>query len=173
MGFISTTVARRAALAFIVSAATAGAALAQNQRSMRFAVMDANRDGVITRKEWNGSDRSFAVHDWNRDGILSGEEVRQGAQRPNTPTGDDDFDSAEREYGFNDWTASGFAALDHNRDNRVTREEWHFDAATFRRADHNRDGALSRAEFLGEDNTDDDRGDRFDYLDSNNDKRPE
>src|SRR4029453_11932280 len=30
---------------------------------------------------------------------------------------------------------------------------------------------LSRAEFLGEDSQDDDRGDRFDYLDTNNDGR--
>ena len=112
---------------------------------------------------------SFNVHDWNGDGILSGEEVRSGARRQ-TP-GNDDFDSAEREYPFNDWTARGFSALDHNRDNRITREEWHFDVETFRRTDRNRDGALSRTEFLGEDNQDDDRGDRFDYLDNNNDGR--
>ena len=169
MGFISTTVAQRAALAVIFGAAIAGTALAQNQRTIRFAGMDNNRDGVITRKEWNGSDRSFEVHDWNRDGILSGEEVRPGARRPNT--GDDTFDSSEREYAFNDWTARGFTALDHNRDNRIGRDEWHFDLETFRRADHNNDGVLSRAEFLGENNTDDDRGDRFDYLDVNNDGR--
>ena len=48
---------------------------------MRFAALDVNKDGVITRREWNGSDRSFEVHDWNQDGILSGEEVRQGATR--------------------------------------------------------------------------------------------
>ena len=169
MAFMSTTVARRAALAIIFGAAMAGTALAQNQRAMRFAAMDRNGDGVITRKEWNGSDRSFAVHDWNGDGILSGDEVRPGALRPNAS--DDTFDSSEREYGFDDWTARGFTALDHNRDNRISRDEWHFDLETFRRADHNRDNVLSRAEFLGEDNTDDDRGDRFDYLDANNDGR--
>ena len=170
MGLISTTVAARAALAFIVSAATGAAAFAQNQQAMRFAAMDANRDGVITRKEWNGSDRSFEVHDWNGDGILSGDEVRPGARRRD-PGATDDFDSPDREYTFNDWTARGFSALDHNRDNRISRDEWHYDVETFRRADHNRDGALSRTEFLGEDNADDDRGDRFDYLDANNDGR--
>ena len=30
---------------------------------IRFQEMDDNRDGVITRDEWNGSDRSFDVHD--------------------------------------------------------------------------------------------------------------
>ena len=172
MGIFSTTVARRAALAIILSAAAVPAAFAQNQqnqRNIRFAAMDTNRDGVITRKEWNGSDRSFQVHDWNNDGLLSGEEVRPGARRQNT--NDDDFDYSEREYPFNDWTARGFSALDHNRDNRVTRDEWHFDPETFRRTDRNRDGVLSRTEFLGEDNQDDDRGDRFDYLDINNDQR--
>ena len=170
MDFSSTTVARRAALALILGAAVSGTALAQNQRTMRFAAMDRNGDGVITRKEWNGSDRSFEVHDWNHDGILSGEEVRQGARRPEVRD-EDTFDSSEREYGFNDWTARGFVALDHNRDNRISRDEWHFDVETFRRADHNRDGVLSRAEFLGEDAMDDDREDRFDYLDNNQDGR--
>ena len=141
----------------------------RSTQAMRFAAMDTNGDGVIARTEWRGSDRSFEVHDWNRDGVLSGEEVRvNGTRRAESePT----FDSAQRDYTFNDWTASGFAALDHNRDGRVSRDEWHFDAETFRRADHNLDGALSRREFLGEDNQDDDREDRFDYLDANNDGR--
>ncbi|HEV2843474.1 MAG TPA: hypothetical protein VG477_01400, partial [Thermoanaerobaculia bacterium] len=37
---------------------------------MRFAGMDRNRDGQITRSEWRGNDRSFAQHDWNGDGVL-------------------------------------------------------------------------------------------------------
>lgn len=138
---------------------------------IRFAEMDGNNDGVITRKEWRGSDRSFEVHDWNRDGILSGAEVRPGGRRPDTDYTAPPFESAEQEYSFSDWTARGFTALDHNRDGRVSRDEWHFDAETFRRADHNRDGVLSRAEFIGEDNQDDDRTDRFNYLDVNNDGR--
>ena len=170
MEIISTTVVRRALLALILSAAAAGIAAAQGQQSMRFASMDGNRDGVITRKEWNGSDRSFRVHDWNGDGILSGEEVRPGGRRPDNRA-ESPFDSPDREYPYDDWTARGFTALDHDRDNRITRDEWHFDVETFRRADHDRDGALSRAEFLGENNQDDDRGDRFDYLDTNNDGR--
>src|SRR5262245_35092210 len=124
MEIISTTVARRAALAIIFSAAAVAGASAQNQRNIRFAAMDTNRDGVVTRKAWSGSDQSFRVHDWNGDGILSGDEVRPGARRPNT--NDDDPDSAGREDPFNDWTADGFAALDRNRDNRITRDEWDF-----------------------------------------------
>jgi len=164
------------ALTFAVCTIAFGAA-AQNrdqrapaQRAIRFAQMDVNNDGVITRREWRGSDRSFAVHDWNRDDVLSGEEVRPGGRRQDARE-DDPIDYTEREYEFTDWTTRGFTALDHNRDGRITRDEWHFDAETFRRVDHNRDGSLSRGEFIGDDRVDDDRGDRFDYLDANNDNR--
>jgi Ca2+-binding EF-hand superfamily protein len=58
---------------------------------------------------------------------------------------------------FADWTASGFASLDRNRDGRITLDEWPSDRPTFDRADHNRDGVISRAEFLNEDNSPVDR----------------
>ena len=72
-----------------------------------------------------------------------------------------------------DWTVRGFTGLDHNRDNKVTADEWHFDREGFRRADHNRDGAISRSEFLNENaqEQDDDREDRFVDLDVNRDNR--
>lgn len=38
--------------------------------------MDADRDGVVTRAEWRGSDQAFRGHDANGDGVLSGAEVR-------------------------------------------------------------------------------------------------
>ena len=87
-------------------AATTGAA-AQTQRAIRFAAMDANRDGVITRQEWRGSAQSFRTHDWNSDGVLSGDEVRVGARRSNDPREPDPFDSDQRDYQFTDWTARG------------------------------------------------------------------
>jgi Ca2+-binding EF-hand superfamily protein len=125
--------------------------------------MDRNNDGIIQRAEWRGSDQSFLVHDWNRDGVLSGQEVRIGALQPDRPPVD--FDGPDRDYPFYDWTARGFTSLDHNRDGRITLDEWHFDRPTFRRVDHNNDGVISRAEFLAEDSMDDDRGDRFVDLD--------
>jgi Ca2+-binding EF-hand superfamily protein len=146
-------------------------ASAQSPQTIRFAEMDTNHDGVITRDEWRGSDQSFRVHDWNHDGVLSGDEVRIGAWRRDAPEDEADFDSPNREYEFDDWTERGFRALDHNRDGRITRDEWHFDREGFRRADHNNDGVISHAEFLGEDQQDDDRGDRFAYLDVNRDGR--
>jgi len=133
--------------------------------AIRFQEMDRNNDRVIARSEWQGSDQSFKVHDWDGDGVLSGEEVRVGAEKPGRGADDVDFDTPDRQYRFDDWTARGFTSLDHDRDGRVAREEWHFDTETFRRADHNNDGAISRAEFLGTDALDDDRAERFVDLD--------
>jgi Ca2+-binding EF-hand superfamily protein len=142
-----------------------GAAEAQAQARGRFAEMDRNNDGRITREEWRGSDRSFETHDWNGDGVLSGDEVRPGAQRNSSwETADHDPNRLERNIS---WTESGFSNLDHNRDGRLTTNEWHYDLETFRRIDRDRDNAISRAEFLGE-SIDDDRGDNFDDLDWNN-----
>jgi hypothetical protein len=38
--------------------------------------MDTDRDGVVTRAEWRGSDQAFRNQDTNGDGVLSGAEVR-------------------------------------------------------------------------------------------------
>jgi Ca2+-binding EF-hand superfamily protein len=132
---------------------------------IRFQEMDRNGDRVIARSEWQGSDQSFRVHDWNSDGVLSGDEVRVGAEATKRDPNNVDFDTPDREYRFDDWTTGGFTSLDHNRDGRIARDEWHFDRESFRRADHNGDGVLSRSEFLATDALDDDRGDRFVDLD--------
>lgn len=146
------------------TAATAGSAPAQ----MRFNGMDRNGDGQIARNEWRGSARSFEVHDWDGDGVLAGDEVRVGGRRAATRW-------QEREFDVNTWTAEDFTDLDRNRDGRVTSAEWYFDAQSFRRADRNRDGILTRAEYLGNADTiaDDDRDDRFEFLDDNGNGRIE
>jgi hypothetical protein len=132
--------------------------------------MDRDGDGSVTRDEWRGSPRSFEVHDWNEDGQLSGAEVRIGDwQDTGLEEADHDPSKAERFLAF---TSAGFDALDHNRDRRVTANEWHFDRETFFRVDWDRDGALDRTEFLGA-NVDDDRGDQFEYLDTNGNSRIE
>jgi hypothetical protein len=137
---------------------------------IRFQEMDKNNDGVVTRQEWNGSARSFDVHDWNGDGRLTGEEVRIGGRR------NQEWDAVDHAPNWRErsvaWTRAGFANLDHNRDNRITSNEWHFDNETFRRVDINNDNALNLNEFLGE-GVDDMRDDRFDDLDYNNNGRVE
>ena len=136
---------------------------------IRFAGMDANNDGVITREEWRGSRRSFEVHDWNGDGRLSGDEVRTGARR------NADWETADHDPNFRErnlsWTRNAFNALDHNRNQRIEANEWHFDRETFLRVDRNRDNILSLQEYLGEGVDDDLRGDNFDDMDYNNDGR--
>ncbi|HEX4916254.1 MAG TPA: hypothetical protein VFV51_19990, partial [Vicinamibacterales bacterium] len=95
----------------------------------RFQALDRNNDGRITRDEWNGNERSFRNHDWNGDGELSGNEVRSGAQR-DTDLADHNPNSLERNLS---WTRANFTNLDHNRDGRISANEWHFDLETFRR----------------------------------------
>jgi Ca2+-binding EF-hand superfamily protein len=144
----------------------------QNRMANRFAAMDRNGDGVITRQEWNGSDQSFRAQDWNGDGVLAGAEVRQGARRPRSAGNDPTYDSANRNDEFDDWTAQGFSDLDRNGDGRLTSDEWHFNREGFYRADHNGDGVVTRAEFLGEDSLPDNRvDDRVANMDANHDGR--
>jgi hypothetical protein len=121
--------------------------------------MDTNRDGVITRAEWRGSARSFEVHDWNGDGVLSGEEVRIGGQWP-----------TQQQTSVNDWSRERFRWLDTNNDNRISRSEWRYEIEDFFRVDRNGDNRVVLSEFLVGD-VDDDRGDRFDFLDVNSDNR--
>ena len=85
-----------ASMSLITSPATLDAQSRPVNR-IRFAAMDRNNDGVISRQEWNGSARSFEVHDWNNDGRLSGNEVRSGAQR-DTDLADHNPNTFERNF---------------------------------------------------------------------------
>jgi hypothetical protein len=149
-----------------VTSAEAQAAQDKPVSKYRFQALDKNRDGRITREEWDGNDRSFMNHDWNGDGVLSGNEVRPGAQR-NTELADHNPNVRERNLN---WTQQNFNALDHNRDRRISANEWHFDLATFRRIDADGNDSVSLQEFLGE-GVDDDRDETFDDMDWNNDGR--
>lgn len=148
---------------------TADAQQAQGPVSKyRFQSLDDNRDGRITRDEWDGNERSFRNHDWNGDGVLSGNEVRTGAQR-NTELADHEPNRFERNLN---WTKQNFTSLDHNRDGRISANEWHYDFETFRRVDANRNDSLSLDEFVGE-GIEDVRDNSFDDMDWNNNGRVE
>lgn len=156
------------ALCLGVAADAAAQAQRRGNAPIRFQGMDTNGDREITRDEWRGNDRAFRNHDWNGDGKLSGDEVRVGARRNNRW---DDRD-VEGTIGYeDDWTQQRFRILDHNRDGRLSRAEWHPSAELFTRIDRNRDNFVTLAEFTGEATVDDDREDKFADLDDNNDGR--
>ena len=145
------------------------ATVAAQSTQTRFQEMDANGDGVITRNEWRGSEQAFRNHDWNGDGRLSGDELRVGARPRSAATEQADPYGAVDQ--MDDWSPENFANLDHNRDGRLSRSEWHASRALFTRVDADRDGFISRAEFLGDAAVDQDREDRFGDLDVNRDRR--
>jgi Ca2+-binding EF-hand superfamily protein len=93
------------------------------QDQMRFRAMDRNRDGVVTRAEWQGNDQAFRQQDRNGDGILSGDEVR-----PAQATG----------------SVNAFALVDLDGNGQVTAQEWR---RAFTQLDVNRDGLLTEDEL--------------------------
>jgi len=114
----------------------------------RFHGLDSNNNNVVSRKEWNGDDRSFANHDWNRDGVLSGDELIAGATRPaasHPPASHPAAPHAARPNTESDEVL--FARMDSNRDERLSRNEWTGSASDFARLDFNKDGVLSPYEF--------------------------
>ena len=112
---------------------------------MRFQGLDRNNDGVITRNEWRGDDRSFRNQDWNGDGELSGDEVRAGARRQNNWS--QDWNRDGRVDNFDAQIAQRYRGYDMNTDNRVARSEWPGDGRLFIRLDTNRDGFLTIQEY--------------------------
>jgi hypothetical protein len=133
----------------------------------RFRGMDRNRDGEITRTEWNGSAQSFRVHDWNGNGVLEGDEVYDARFRPGRRPEDEDL------------RAQTFDNLDVNNNNRVELREWTASLNAFDRLDGNGDGVLTQAE-VGVVNPTVGRGAarrandyNFDALDVNNNDRVE
>jgi len=107
------------------------------QTRIRFQEMDTNRDGVITRDEWRGSDRAFRNQDWNGDGVLSGDELRVGARRP------------PRDVAGTSGRQDRFTALDTNGDGYISRSEWRGNGTVFNALDANGDGVLTRREAIG------------------------
>ena len=104
----------------------------------RFDGLDRDRNGIISRGEWNVNDQLFGHIDRNGDKVVSRREflgLDYGA--PATRSNPQD---AERD---------GFDALDRNRDGIVTMNEWTRDVAAFRRYDVDRSGSLTRRELTG------------------------
>ena len=101
----------------------------------RFAGMDRDHDGVITRAEWRGGNQAFRQHDTNRDGVLSGTEVSQNQAESEA--------EARRREAIN----YRFTRADRDRDGRLERNEWSGNNVEFTRMDRNTDGIVTREEF--------------------------
>ena len=104
----------------------------QGGPSYRFSNVDMNRDGWITRNEWNMNNADFNRLDVNRDNRLSRFEFEN-----DTAAYHDD----------NRYSQEQFDVFDNNRDGWVTRPEARMTAGEFDRFDRNRDNRISRYEF--------------------------
>jgi hypothetical protein len=96
--------------------------------------MDHNRDGVVTQREWRGSDAAFRRQDRNRDGVLSHYELnsgRDGYYDRNDGRRDDRYSRGDNYYG----------------NGAITRGEWRGGRQDFERLDRNRNGVLTRDEL--------------------------
>ncbi len=111
----------------------------------RFATLDHNSDGRLSRAEWHAAAELFTRLDRNRDSFVSRAEFIAEA----------DDDPEDR-----------FFDLDTNRDGRLTRAEWHGTGAVFDALDANRDGVLTRVEAVG---TGAEARDEFKSIDVNGD----
>ena len=103
----------------------------QGGPSNRFSNIDTNRDGAITRNEWNMSNADFNRLDVNRDNRLSRFEFEN-----DMPAYHDERSSRDQ-----------FNVFDTNGDGWITRPEARMAAGEFDRFDSNRDNRISRFEF--------------------------
>jgi Ca2+-binding EF-hand superfamily protein len=115
--------------------------IARRENTMRFPGMDTNNDGVISRREWQGSPQAFNARDGNNDGVLSGDEVSVAVPRRGNRVGDGQDNVALDEDRFD--------YLDINGNGYIDRNEWDSGQSAFQRLDVNDDRRLSRGEFNG------------------------
>ena len=95
-----------------------------------FRELDTDKDGFVTRREWQGTDEEFDEVDLDRDGVWS---------------------KMDRAIAKRQIQAKGVIELfDTNKDGQISEAEWtagHRDASSFRRQDLNRNGSLDLQEL--------------------------
>jgi len=112
---------------------------------------DRNGDGVITRDEWRGSDRSFRDRDRNNDGVLSGDEVpasmRTGPRNSGRYSDSDSQSGVRNRSRAGDRGNDALDKLDKNNSGVVEGYEWPYNAQVFHQLVRNGDSVLSRDEL--------------------------
>lgn len=113
---------------FLVAALFSGVAQAENLE-VQFVQLDADSDGFVVLKEWNGGFETFDGLDRDSDAVLTRTEFFTRGGSP--------WKSREER----------FRELDADHDGRVSSSEWKWGEQTMSVLDRNGDGFLSPVEF--------------------------
>jgi Ca2+-binding EF-hand superfamily protein len=106
-----------------------------------FPATDRNGDGIVSRSEWRGNNRTFNQHDSNRDGVLSGNEL------PGYVDDRDRYRDQTRNRPQARGGGGGVGKLDQNRTGRVEGHEWPYNQQLFHKLDTDADSTLSADEL--------------------------
>lgn len=103
----------------------------------RFAKLDTNQDGTVSRNEWRRRPQVFDRLDANHDGVLTKDELNSAVQHR----------LAKLQQHVQTRVDRRFAKADKNQDGTISRDEWSGQTARFDRLDANHDGVLSKDEI--------------------------
>ncbi len=99
----------------------------------RILAMDKNGDGKVSKDEFAGKPEAFDRLDANKDGFVAANELPGGRGRPAAGMG-----GGER-----------LRAMDKNKDDKISKDEFTGPAQLFDRLDRNSDGVISKDELPG------------------------
>jgi Ca2+-binding EF-hand superfamily protein len=122
-----------------VSMANYGDETGSGGRETRFAQLDRNRDGVLSRGEWRDT-ADFRRADRNNDGVVTRSEYLYGNVAYERPRDDSD-------QSYPTARSTRFRELDRNGNGSISRSEWPADRDQFDVLDRDRDGRLTLDEF--------------------------
>jgi Ca2+-binding EF-hand superfamily protein len=105
----------------------------------KFAEIDKNGDGKISKDEFTGPEALFGRIDTDGDGVITLEEAQKFQPGPGAGAG----------AGANAAFLARLRAMDKDGDGKITREEFTGQPAVFERLDANKDGVLTRDEIPG------------------------